>query len=73
MLKKYMLTCPKTIEMTITKNPPTETYTNFFTGETYVVVKDDCILVNKLVSSEDPYKDLYKFMAEEIHYEDNIY
>jgi len=63
--------------MTITKNPPTkpttETYTNFFNGETYVVIKDDCILVNTLVSSEDPYKTLYKFMAEEIHYEDNIY
>ena len=35
------------------------------TEQSYVVLKEDCVLINKIVSYEDPYKKLQDYMVEE--------
>lgn len=38
-------------------------------SDNYVVVKKDCVLINTLISNDDPYKTLQTYMVEEISFE----
>jgi hypothetical protein len=36
-------------------------------NQSYILVKEDCILINKIVSFEDPYKNISQYVAQETY------
>jgi hypothetical protein len=37
--------------------------------DNYIVVKKECVLINTFISNDDPYKNLYNYMVEEVFFD----